>query len=517
MEGAAPGVSPPAPPEFDLLTYLAQLSGGPQPTLVTVIGPAGSGKSSLLRAVVPRLPDPKVFMGFSSARSVSPHGEPEGAEHAVAVILVHPDWAARTDGIPGTSSEGSRLAIAPVRDGAESSVASPLAETLMRMAEAPRGVLVVDSWDRGTEEFFQAQAKGATVTERFTAPMIPWAGVHSAIMASPVRFLITALPENADPLVSLADAVVLLHEEVFEDAKLRVVSVTKVRGTPPAQAEHLYTLAGGIFRPFPALPRGVPPALGSADPDPDPADGSIWPGSEAFYRAFGRLGYSSATGVLLSEDCPDGLAHVLAVPLAVHVLRAGGRVAWVPSPSIRATRVIAELNRWIPTDSLRDGFRVLSAGSVGPVNPEFEPCLISPAPPTGPETGAHPPSSAPGVLSPILEIHRFLRDRPGSSPSVLLVSLEGVHANRTAAGIDPPKDLLPVLMEEYTRIPRFHLFGYASVGHASVPLLRPAVATLLSMGVACGRPFLAGSRPKTSPYVLDWGDPRRTYDLIPVR
>jgi KaiC/GvpD/RAD55 family RecA-like ATPase len=510
--------SGPAPATaFDLLDYIAGFLNRPKAAFLAILGEPGSGKSTLLRAVLPRVDALKAFVAYTSAPSATtdPGGE-HRSNQEVAVLLIHPDWSRLPPGsAQGESSASSPLALAPADHRPAQSLARPLADVFAHMEGASRGVIVVDSWDRTTEELFRSWGGPESVEERFTSSLVSWATIQSAVLSSSLRFVLCTVAEQAAQMRSVADMVVILHEETFGGMRLRVASIPKVRGTPPPVPDHLYSLTGGSFRPFPALPRGFLPEVGPVDPDPDTNDESIWPGSTSYAAAFGRLRYGAVTGILLTADVPVRVPQTIAVPIAVATLRAGGRVGWIPAPSVRPSMILGLLRGLVPPDWMRDRLRILSAGREERGNAEFDRVILPLRREPG-EAREHRPADAPGVGPTFPEMHRFLRYPPGPAPSVLILSLGGVRAAATAAGTSFDSASAPAVLGAYTRLPRFHLFGYGDSSDPAVPFVGPAVDTLLELGIAHGRAVMAGVRPKTAPFVLDWAESDGKYELAPA-
>jgi|HubBroStandDraft_1064217.scaffolds.fasta_scaffold36646_1 KaiC/GvpD/RAD55 family RecA-like ATPase len=503
--------------EFDIFSFASNFLSGPKPGMLAVVGPAGSGKTTFLRSLIPLLPDPKAFIGFSSPQSI-PTGRSDTShpDQAVAVLLIHPDWSGQIGG-SGTedSDTSSSLAFAPVSESGDPKLATPLGMTLARLAREPGATVIVDSWDRGSEEFFRADAGSTAVVEKFTASMIPWAGVHSAILSSSVRFVVTALPDSATPLASLADAIVLLHEESVGEVRLRIVSIPKVRGTPPAATDHLYTLENGTFRLLPAIPRNQLPEAGPADPDPAPTENSLWPGSTSFAQAFGRLRFRGLTGVQQSQDCPDGLFQVLAIPITAHVLRAGGRVAWVPAPSVRPTSILGHLRSFVPAEAIRERFRLLVASRVDPTDSDSSVNILPAVHRTG--SSFQEPSPQASIGSRLFpELHRFLDAQAPTAPSVLVVSLAGLRTCVAAAGESFGSNTALEWLSEYARLPRSHAIAWGDSSDPVGSLVRTAADNLLDLNMVYGRPILSGSRPRTAPFALDWKTPEAAYDLVRI-
>jgi hypothetical protein len=407
------------------------------------------------------------------------------------------------------------LAFSPQEAGAEHEIPAPLVRALARLGRSGQGLMVVDSWDRASEAFFRAQARGVGAVETFAAPPSALAALQLGIPSSPSRMVLVVTPELGYPLRTVADAVTDLHEESHAEGHVRVISVAKVRGTPPPESDQLYSLDGGRFRSMPGFAPGFRPSVGPPDPDPNPNADSGWPGSAAFAQAFGRLRYGGATGLTLSADLPDTVPPCLTVPAAVHALKSGGRVAWIPAPSMRAAKIVSLLGRFVSPDWIRERVRIVSAGGE-----DTGPGILRPTRPSAEREGAGAPElprGIPAATGPLIQdVYRFLRDRPESTPALYLVSISGLRAALTSAGRPLPADTLPVVMGFYMRLPRIHLFGYGDANDPVAPQVRPALDTLLHLEMIHGRPVLFGVRPKREPLLLDWTEADGRYSLVPV-
>jgi len=503
----------PPPATFDLIDYLASFLGTPEPAFVLITGGVGSGKSTLLRALVPRVPGPRLFLGFQSSAAPVANSAPD-AGATVTFLMADPQLAA--DRSAGALPDASTLlAFGPEEKGEGPAMPPPLGAALARMIATGLGTVYSDSWDRQSEAFFRSQVSGPADLESFTVPLRALVALQPAILSTRARLAVCAVPAEAAGLLSIADAVVDLRREEVAGRSFRVVRLEKVRGFPPPMREFLYSLVGGRFAFFPPLPAGFRPPHGDADPDPAPEPGSIWPGSRAFADAFGRLRHGGLTLLTFSPDCPDTVPRALVAPAAVHALRSGGRVVWVPAPSVRPGRIVRLLAKYVPSDWLRERLRILSSSGDDPTLGELRTVIL----PLIREMSAGNDlraASAPGVGPFFQGVYHFLREGPSTGPVLHLVSVEGLRAAAHTAGFSPDATTLPAVVALYTRLPGYHLWAYGARADVAVPHLRPAADTLLELEVVHGRPVVFGVRPETPPLVLEWGPPEGRYSLIPV-
>jgi hypothetical protein len=505
-------------PRPDLVSSLAEFLATPDPKFFLIVGKIGSGKSTLLRALIPSLSDPKLFLAYQSIGPPDPsRRSPGAASPPVSMLLIEParerpDDAPRTHSPVGPSS----LAFSPQQDADEpSATAGPLVDAVARLVEAGGGSIVADSWDRGTETHFRSQAGPHGDATTLRAPAGALTEMQSAILSTPIRLLLAATPELGEPLLSMADAVVTLREEARGAGRLRIATVAKIRGHHQPPPDHLYTLAEGRFYSLPALPLGFRPPTAPPDPDPEPEADSAWPGSSEFAGALGRLRYGGLTAITLSPDCPDTIPHALVAPVALHALRTGGRVVWIPAPSIRPSQVVQALRTILPDDTIRERLRILAASGDDPSMGDLRTVIL----PLTRGTPGDPPGStgsAPGVRALFPEVHRFFRDREEGTAVIMVGSFEGLRAAAAAAGVAIDATTIPVVLGTYAKLPRFHLFGYCDRTDPVVPHLRPGVDSLAELDIVHGRPVLLGIRPTTTPFLVDWPDPGGPFRLVPV-
>ena len=308
-----------------------------------------------------------------------------------------------------------------------------------------------------------------------------------------------------------------LREEVHEGGRVRVVSVPKARGAAgPPLRPHLYTLEGGRFRAFAPLPPTFRPPVSPVDPDLQPTAGALWPGAASLARTFGRLRHGGVTVLGLSADCPETVPHALSLPLVTHTLLEKGRVVWIPSPAMRPSQIVSELQQHVPDDVMRDQLRILSAGGDDPSLGDLRSVVLSLA--SASVDGRRPRRedivARDGRFFP--DVYRFLRDRPAPVDAVLVIALEGLWAAALEMGLDINRSLVPVELGFYTRLPRSHIFAFGAASDPVLPHIRPAVDTLLHVEFLHGRPIVFGVRPRTAAYVLDWPQPDGRFEFVPV-
>lgn len=505
--------SPPEPGRTDLLPFLlGYLRSGPS-RFVLVSGSVGAGKSSLLRALYAALPTERVYLLYQqpNVRGLSaPGGRPPEAEAPTRLLLV-----GRLGEGSSAAREPSPFATGPAGTDDSALPTPPALSHALEAMSADGGTVFVDSWDRDSERFLRSLADETHQVTSLTLPPAEFGQIQGALLGMKVNLVLSVVPEMAEGLHSLADALIQLKEQERGGTRFRVVHVSKFRGASMEAREFLYSLDGGVFRPFPDLPRGFVPPTTPLDPDPEPDAPTIWPGSATFAAAFGRLRPGAFSAVTIAPDTPDTLLPPIVRPLAAQALSVGGRVVWMPSPSVRPSRVLTALQGEIPSDWLRERLRIVSASGDDPGLGELRSIVL----PLRREMGARGDvraANAPGVGPIFPDAHRFLGMAPPGAPAVYLLSLEGLKAAVAAAGLGLNATTLPAVLAAYGRIPRFHGFGYGRADDPLVPELLPLMDTIIHLQVACGRPVLSSLRPRSSSFVMDWPGNDGRYALIPT-
>jgi len=298
-----------------------------------------------------------------------------------------------------------------------------------------------------------------------------------------------------------------------EGFRLRVVSVPKLRRSPTPETRYLYSLREGVFYCPPQFAPGFRPPIGPPPPDPDPSEAGLFPGSVAFAGAFGRLRPHGMTGLEVAPRFPSSLTEVFLYPLVAHTLSVGGRVVWIPSASSGPPAVVAALTRFLPPDFLRERLRVLAPGPGEAALGELR-AVVLPVRRESGEVREASGSGGAGVGPFFPEAHHFLRSTPEGRPSLYVISLDGLSALASIAGIPLNAETFPLIVGAYLRLPRFHGFGFGRSDDPLTRVMAAAVDTHLRVEERYGRTVLFGIRPRTNPYILDWGDDAGRYSLV---
>jgi hypothetical protein len=431
----------------------------------------------------------------------------------LSLLFVDPEGAP-PDGADGSYADPTMpMSFAPAAFRSGEGLPDAIVQAVARLAAAGGGEVIVDSWDPSTEALFRAQAgeHGSVRTLLSSSDAL-----RAHLGRLPVRAILSIMGNPEPEMVSMADGIIHLGWEESEGFQLRVVSIPKMRTAPMPETHYLYSLEEGKFYCPPQFPPGFQAPLGSADPDLDPTPGTLFPGSQAFADAFGRLVYHGLTGIEVPPRFPSRWADVFFVPLTVHALNTGGRVVWIPSAGGGPSHVAAQLAPFVPHDFLRERLRVLSAGigesDLGDLRPVALPLRREVGEGHDVRAAVAPPV---GPLFP--DAHEFLRGTPEGRPALFLISLDGLEALAAIAGLELNPSTYPYIVGVYSRLPGFHGIGFGRSNDPMTQGLVSQVDTHLRVEVIYGRPVVFGIRPRTNPYLLDWGAPGGRYSLVPLR
>jgi KaiC/GvpD/RAD55 family RecA-like ATPase len=505
-------------PSTDLIAFLAQHLRDHGPKFVVVAGTVGSGKSSFVRALYPALGAPKLFLLYQQPMAPNDTGTVRptlgGATTVLLVETLPPEAAPKDDGGGDQSLYTAPLPAAGNPEPGRLHVPEALTRAFTRMEAVRGGSAVIDSWDRESETYARSIAASPDQVSQFSLPASDLGALQATFVSLRVNLLLAVVPELEAGLESVADALIELHADEVEGARVRIITLAKFRGATVAARDHLYSLEGGKFHAFPDLPKGFVPTVAAPDPDPEPSETTIWPGSAAFAETFGRLPHGSLTALTLSPDCTDPHAMAVVGPVVAAALRSRGRVLWMPPPSVRPSKVVALLEGLVPREWVRERLRIVSASGEDPALGDLASVVL----PLRREVAGEPDGRAdpsPGVGPVFPDAYRFLRETPDGCPAVYAMSIEGLKASAFAAGLTLNAVTLPAALGAYLRLTRFHGFGYGRGDDPVSLALLPSVHTILHMQVLCGRTVIHGVRPRTPPYVMDWKVADRRYSLRP--
>lgn len=476
-------------PALPLPQELARFLSGSTPRVLLVKGAPGAGKSSLLRAIAPHLAGETAFIAYRANPSAPSSGAPDPAAREFTLVLMQRRTA--PGGPPPTPSGDDRTPAA-------------LRDAYARIRAGGGGCLIIDSWDRGSEETFREIAHGEVDVAEVT---VTGRALRELLQRIPLHALVAITTSPDEQFDTESDGIVELGTEEIDGTPIRVVRVSKLRGHTPVGARRPYTLEGGTFYAAPERGPGFLAPFGA--PDDPPGDGElIWPGSEEFARAFGGLRPHGITGVDLTDDVPDRLFEVLAFPIVAGALRAGAHVVWIPPGSAPPASVVHALAPLVPAENLNAGLRILSASGYDPDLARNSPVLLPIRRAAGGTREIRSADAAP--VAPLFQdAHQFLAQTPAGKPALLVVSIDGLRALASVSSATYDPATFPLIAAAYVQLPRSHAIGFGRVGDPLTVAALPSVDLHIRLRLVHAHPVAFGLRPRTPAYLMDWKEDGR--------
>lgn len=499
---------------FDLLNALGSFLATPPPLTLLIMGAPGTGKSTLLQSLIPLVRAPPLFVAYRAetadpARSIFT----DSGDAVLSLFIVDPETESPEGPRDRGSEPGHSVSFAPVAAQSGAGVPATLSDAGARLATAGGGCVFVDSWDPASEAMFLTHGGGR---EHASTVEVQLGVLRKALGRLRIRMVLVATGDPGSELLSMADGIVDLGWETADGFSLRVASVPKLQRIPVPQPRYLFALDRGAFYCPPQHAPGFHPPVGPPDADPSPVVGMIFPGSQAFVDAFGRLRVHGITGLGISPHIPSNLADVFLIPMVAHTLKSGGRVVWFPPLASGPSQICAQLAPFVPADFIRERLRIVTAGTGDPGLGDLRTVALPVRRESGETRGVRSSTSSP--TAPIFpDAYDFLLRNPADRTSLVGISLDGFKALAAVAGIalDPATFFLRI--SAYQRLSGRHAVSFGAASDPLMQAMMPIMDSYIRIEEKYGRTVLLGERPRTSPYILDWTDPSGGYKLVPVR
>ena len=213
LERGAPSDVMPLPPELEKLLSRDSL-------LLLVKGETGTGKTTAGLELMAKLQS----AGDSVHLSTRTYPDKLAYQHALFSML------AGRKNVHFFSS----LEFDPTQFLVAHNVVSGLHRLLSTM---DRPLVVLDSWE-GIADYVPPEAR--MKVEQSLMAVLESTGARMV--------LVSERPETNTTLDQLADAIIVLHQKVIDDRRVRELEIRKLRGVPIRQERYLFTLAGGRLR-----------------------------------------------------------------------------------------------------------------------------------------------------------------------------------------------------------------------------------------------------------------------------
>ncbi len=493
----------------ELSSFLAL--DGPQTLLVR--GPPGSGKTTLSLAlleafrgdkflVTSRVPNSELgrefpWLGNNGGRSIQivDTSRMEDTVHHSGRLIRQSRQALLVPEVDPDRKFANFLWLPP-----------PLQETWSRMDLTHQTLVVIDSWDALIEAYLAPGGDpepGAPDRSQIERLLI------RRMSDSPAHLVFILEREDQTALDYLVNGVVVTHREAINERLQRWLTILKMRGVRIDNAVYPYTLEDARFESILPLPPYSTLRAGRPDPEPDAMTGHLWPGSQGFASAFGRLPYGKSTLIELESSTPARVADLLVMPIAAQVIRAGGRVLIVPHPGQTPREVYRALGGAVTREKFVANTRcVVPPGPEPKEDQDLWKTVVTLTGPTPSPGGTDPTDHA---------ALRFIREGASEkTPGLIAVSLQGLMSVAAAAGTPITASqaaLLPQALQTAVRDAAIHTIIVAREESEIVQPLQVVSDIRLRGNIRMGRAFLYGIVPWTPSFLLVEGSETSPYEL----
>ncbi|MCI4328166.1 MAG: hypothetical protein L3J86_01155, partial [Thermoplasmata archaeon] len=394
---------------------------------------------------------------------------------------------------------------------------SPLVEALRGIPHPEAPVIALDSWEGFVDRYLDlagGPAGGLVRPGRIERLLL------SLLLGRGARVILVSEREASDALDYIADSVLVTATAEFEDRLVRIFSISKLRGFAIEETVYPYTLADGRFTFVPRLPPNPLFLAVGSDPDPTPkhAEG-LWPGSQSFADAFGRLALGGLSVFEIDPTVSMEVPRLITGAAVITNLALGGRVLLALNADIPVEPLYHAMRTNYSEEQLYRQIRFLSP-SANPGMPERIRNLLIPLDVRSEGSGfvAVTDDRARYVEPLFPESSRFLQEpMANGAPGLAVLPVDALQTAARTIGLQYTPDALAAILHQ-------DVAGFAAhamiIGRTGDPILDPLrVSGLPYIRVLerQGRVFMFGQRPWTSAFILQpTPNPQlgRPYDLF---
>ncbi|MGP8072612.1 MAG: RAD55 family ATPase [Thermoplasmata archaeon] len=483
---------------------------GFQPLIIR--GPPGAGKTTIALTMADAWDGPVIYVSTRVSKdellAEFPYLRFDGGRDITIIdgrqFELSADQAVQSlSGLGATLMDGEGLST--VRDFLF--LPGPLQEMMSRLVPGRRTMVIVDAWEPILEGFLgSGGGSGPSKIDRTEVERL------LLKLFSRENIVLCLLLERSDPspLDYLVNGVVVAEREQNGSELIRWIYFPKFRNVAIRSDRYPFTLHGKRAQAIvPYRPKG---RLESIRPDPEPSSvaGALWPGSQSFADAFGRLPFGKYSLLEADGDVPEEVVSTLIDPIMLHTIHSGGRVAYVPFPLRSPSEVWAAHHPYVrAVDYVRQVRILRSTMNPNHVGEILDAVQVVPSSEAGLKPGE--------VVARVLDF--VLAKEAASHPNLAVIStmaLEGIAMQEGLRSLTA--NLLPTVLQDAIEGRRLHVLLLRRSNRASQfgAELGYTAATHIRLNYIHGRLILHGIRPYTGNYFLKPRQGDLAVELLPL-
>lgn len=490
---------------------------GPQTLLIR--GAPGSGKSTLCLALLEAAQGERILVSNRVSNRELHREFPwlgtNGSQGIQIVDTSSPD-AFVTESVRAAARSAEIVADSPQerREVDEFFLLPPAIQEAWSQIPTDRpSLVVVDSWDALVEQYLGGyHSDGANGVDRAEIERM----LLRRMGRTHAHLVLVLEREEQTHLDYLVNGVVVTERDYGHDRLERWLRIPKLRGIRVANASYPYTVEGAKFQCIEPIRPHSELHAGQFDVEPDALPGHLWPGSQAFTEAFGRLPVGKTSLLETDEEFPDSIVQLILGAAIGFAMQRGGHVLVVPSPTLSAEEIWESITLSAPKGKASETLRVVDVTGqlerhVRSTRPDLSNVIV-PTRSLVPPDPASPPDDN--------EISRFLKGGVKDGfPSLAIAYLSGLKALASALKIPlTPEvvDTFPASIQSSLGTTRMHIVAIGGPEDSFFESMRSLAAMHITMRMRQGRAFLYGRKPWTPGFVLTDAANGGPYGLLRV-